>query len=164
MSRPACRAVGSRAGNDDDVDDDDGSGSGSDDDDDYKIIKVEKDAGPERPRGRLRRLRRRRRTRRRANRSRFAGGISIEEESKKKKAKQKFAKLEKKGRVAMLVKGGKVKDVTNTDSDKEEKEVVFMTGVCVGRGLLKKGDLGPVEDGGKYDIFDDSDYSDSDSD
>ena len=40
----------------------------------------------------------------------------------------------------------------------------FMSGLCVGRGLLRKGDLGPCDEGGKYDIYEESDWDDSDSD
>jgi|TARA_B100000475_G_scaffold153430_1_gene114457 hypothetical protein len=47
--------------------------------------------------------------------------------------------------------------VTKSDNDHEEKEVVFMVGVAVGRGMLKRGDLGPLDEGGQYDIFDESD-------
>ena len=123
----------------DDIDSDAGSDDDEDEDDKWVIMKVEKDAG----------------------------GIRLDDFDKKKVAKKKFGKLERKGRVALLIKGGKVKDVTNTDSDKEEKEVTFMVGVAVGRGMLKRGNLGPLDEGGKYDIFDESDDdwgSDSDSD
>ena len=102
---------------------------GQEDDDKWVIIKVEKDAG----------------------------GIRLDDYDKKKVAKKKLAKLEKKGRTGILVKGGKVKDVTKSDNDHEEKEVVFMVGVAVGRGMLKRGDLGPLDEGGQYDIFDESD-------
>ena len=111
----------------DDIDSD--ASDDEEDDDKWVIIKVEKDAG----------------------------GIRLDDYDKKKVAKKKLAKLEKKGRTGILVKGGKVKDVTKSNNDHEEKEVVFMVGVAVGRGMLKRGDLGPLDEGGQYDIFDESD-------
>lgn len=121
-------------------DDVDSDCSDDDDDDEWKIIKVEKDSG----------------------------GIHIEDFNKKKKAKKKFQKLERKNRTAILVSpGGGVKDVTNHGGDHEEKEITFMIGVAAGRGMLRRGELGPLDDGGKFNIFDDSDDdwgSDSDSD
>ena len=115
--------------NDDDVDGDDGSGDDSDDED-WKILVVEKDSG----------------------------GINIKEFNKKKKAKKKFQKLENKDRPAVLVSpGGSVKDVTNCGGNRGEKEVTFMIGVAAGRGMLKRGELGPLDEGGKLSIFDDED-------
>jgi len=87
------------------------------------------------------------------------GGISVEEIDHKKKAKRKFDKLEHRKRTGVLVHGGRVNEVSgDMKDDVKARQLVFIIGCAAGKGLVKHGGLGPLEDGGKLAIYEDEDW------
>lgn len=82
-----------------------------------------------------------------------------EETPKRKRAKKKFAKLQRKKRVGVLCHDGKVCGTSfrGGKNSRKARQVVFIIGVAAGKDMLDSGELGPLDDGGPLQVFDDSD-------
>ena len=126
---------GDEAAEDDEGSDDDGSDD-EDDDDDFLLIKCH----------------------------RSGDGIRSKEFKKKKKAAKKHSKLEGKGDMNIVVKGGELFKCSDPQDDTQRAQVCFLIGYAFGKDLLSEENLGPlVEDGHELEILEDTD-PDEDSD
>ncbi|KAJ1451575.1 hypothetical protein M885DRAFT_529486 [Pelagophyceae sp. CCMP2097] len=112
---------------DDEGGDEDDEDDDDDDGDDYVIIKVERDRG----------------------------GIETDHYHRRKRAQKKLDRHERRGRAAVLIKDGRVRDVTKVQGERRKRQVIFMIGVAAGRGLVGPGHLGPLENGGDLCCFED---------
>ena len=78
---------------------------------------------------------------------------------KRKRAKKQFSRLRNRKRTCVLIQGGKVHGVSFRGGKQSVKarQVIFIIGVAAGKGMLEPGELGPLDDGGPLQVFEDDD-------